>query len=77
MTVFPKSKMTILTMTILTTILKDILKWQHMFSSNMRYIRNYIVTLASPNLLGTRKCKEKQAFLLHFPRFFVTLRQYI
>ena len=33
-----------------------------------------LVTLASPNSLCTRKCKEMQAFFLHFSRFFVTLQ---
>ena len=34
-----------------------------------------LVTLVSPNLLGTRKWKEKQAFPLHFTRFSVTLNK--
>ena len=42
MTVFPKSILTILTLTILTTILKDILKWQHIFPQTCVIFENFL-----------------------------------
>ena len=38
------------------------------------HFAHLFVTLAVPNLLFVRKCKEKRVFLLHFAHLFVTLQ---
>ena len=60
-----------MTLAVTCHILHHVLKTLCM--SNVVLVIQKVVTLASPKFLALGNAKEKQVFLLHFTRYFVTL----